>query len=206
MRMRAFHRLAALAALAAGASTLDGSPAGAVCSVFDRHPCAPTVCSVFRRRPCIPDIFYPFGQDLRLTIYSAAPEEGAESAEMDKSVDRNEPADSQHELDTVRAMFDALRACWLPPDEYDARAGMQMTVRFAFKRNGEIIATPRVTYATPGVSPQTRDIYHNAITAALQRCTPLQFSSGLAGAIAGRPVAIRFVDNRTLQGQTDDPH
>jgi hypothetical protein len=204
--MRAFHRLAGLAALAAAAIMPDGSRAGAVCSVFDRHPCAPTVCSVFHRRPCIPDIIYPFGQDLRLTIYSAAAgEKPAKSVEM-KPIDMNEPDVSQDKLDTVRAMFDTLSACWVPPAEDDARAGMQMTVRFAFKRSGEIIAAPRVTYASPGVLPQTRDTYLTSITAALQRCTPVRFSEGLGGAIAGRPIAVRFVDNRTLQGQTDDPH
>jgi hypothetical protein len=34
-------------------------------------------------------------------------------------------------------------------------------------------------------------------SAALQRCTPLHFSAGMAGAVAGRPIAIRFVDERT---------
>jgi hypothetical protein len=29
---------------------------------------------------------------------------------------------------------------------------MQMTVRFSFKRTGEIIAAPRLTFATAGVS------------------------------------------------------
>jgi hypothetical protein len=36
----------------------------------------------------------------------------------------------------------------------------------------------------------------HAITAALERCTPLPFTDGLGGAVAGRPIAIRFVDNR----------
>ena len=95
-------------------------------------------------------------------------------------------------------MFDALRACWVPPTKEEALAGMQMSVRFAFKRSGEIIATPRVTYATPGVPPETRDVYRSAIAAALERCTPLHFTDGMAGAIAGKPIAIRFVDNRDL--------
>ncbi len=56
---------------------------------------------------------------------------------------------------------------------------MQMSVRFAFKRSGEIIATPRVTYASPDAPPEAREIYHDAITAALARCTPLPFSAGL---------------------------
>jgi hypothetical protein len=36
------------------------------------------------------------------------------------------------------------------------------------------------------------------VNAALARCTPLHFSDGMAGAVAGRPIAIRFVDNRTI--------
>ena len=31
-----------------------------------------------------------------------------------------------------------------------------------------------------------------------ERCTPLHFSKGMAGAVAGRPIAIRYVDERTL--------
>jgi hypothetical protein len=75
---------------------------------------------------------------------------------------------------------------------------MQMSVRFAFKRSGEIIAPPRVTYATPDIRAETRETYLHSITATLERCTPLHFSAGLGGAVAGRPIAIRFVDNRDL--------
>jgi hypothetical protein len=167
------------------------SPANAVCSVFDKHPCMPTVCSVFRRGPCIPEIDYPIGQDLRLTIETVAVDENPERASTRDRVD-----EADRKLATLRDMFDALRACWVPPPKEEARAGMQMSVRFAFKRSGEIIATPRVTYTSPDAPPQAREIYHDAITAALARCTPLPFSAGLGGAVAGRPIAIRFVDNR----------
>jgi hypothetical protein len=187
--MRALCGLAGLAAVAAGATVLDVEPAAAVCSVFDRHPCMPTVCSAFRRRPCIPEIDYPIGQDLRLTIESAA-------AEKHPSEPKDDASDGK--LDTLRAMFDTLRACWVPPGKDEARPGMQMSVRFAFKRSGEIIAAPRVTYVSPGVTSETREAYLNAISAAIERCTPLHFSAGLGGAVAGRPIAIRFVDNRDL--------
>jgi hypothetical protein len=70
-------------------------------------------------------------------------------------------------------------------------------VRFAFKRNGEILAAPRVTYASAGALPDTRATYVNAIKAALSRCTPMSFSEGLAAVIVGHPFAIRFVDDRT---------
>jgi hypothetical protein len=185
--MRGFGGLAGMIAIAASAAGVE--PAGAFCSVFSRHPCAPAVCSVFHRGACIPDYGTPVGQDLRLTVESAAPA---------PTVPRDDNDGSEHKLDTIRAMFDALRACWVPPTKDEALAGMQMSVRFAFKRSGEIIATPRVTYATPGVPPETRDVYRSAIAAALERCTPLHFTDGMAGAIAGKPIAIRFVDNRNL--------
>jgi len=74
---------------------------------------------------------------------------------------------------------------------------MEYTIRFAFKRDGEILAPPRVTYASHDAPAGVRDVYRDAVDAALKRCTPLHFSDGMGGAVAGRPIAIRFVDNRT---------
>jgi hypothetical protein len=203
--MRMVHAFAA-AALGA-ASMLEAAPVSAGCSVFDRRPCFPTVCSVFRHRPCIPDFDPPIGQDLRLTIESpptAAASTGAQDYAQDHGQDPSDDhaGDSaEHKLDTILDMFAALRACWVPPPEAEARPGMQMSVRLSFKRSGEIIGTPRVTYTTPDTSPEVRDIYHKAIMAALERCTPLPFTSGMGGAIAGRPIAIRYVDNRKLESE-----
>jgi len=184
----AFLGLAAI--LAAMMTAGSATPAGAGCSVFDRRPCSPTLCSVYHRRPCIPEFEPPIGQDLRLTIESP-PAEGVALAAQGQS-----DADEEHKLNTLRAMFDALRACWVPPPAAQSRHGLQMSVRLSFKRSGEIIGEPRVTYTTPNTPPEVRDAYYHAITAALERCTPLTFTTGLGGAIAGRPIAIRFVDNR----------
>ncbi len=80
-----------------------------------------------------------------------------------------------------------------------------MSVRFSFKRSGEIIGTPRVTYATSGVPQNTRETYRKAINSSLDACLPLKFTGGLGGALAGRPIAIRYVDNRELGNQTARP-
>jgi hypothetical protein len=192
--MRPLALAIGMVVMAAGAAAAPADQAGAVCSVFDKHPCAPTTCSVFRRRPCTPEFEYPIGQDLRLTIESAARDPAIADDGRNGS---NTGADQ--ELDTIAGLFAALRNCWLPPSEDDARPGMQMSVRFSFKRSGEIIGTPRVTYVTPGAPRETRERYHDAVTASLARCTPIPLSKGLGGAIAGRPIAIRFVDNRTRQ-------
>jgi hypothetical protein len=141
------------------------------------------------------------GQDLYLTIESRENETAAELA--GRSGPEAEPAG--HELRSLRELFAALRHCWLPPPREAARQGMQMSVRFAFKRSGEIIAEPRVTYATPNTPQEVRVVYRKAITAALDRCTPMAFSAGLGGAVAGRPIAIRFVDNRTAKGSNEQP-
>ena len=77
-----------------------------------------------------------------------------------------------------------------------------MSVLFSFKRSGEIIAAPRVTYSTREVPQQTRDLYRKAITASLDACVPLKFTAGLGGALAGRPIMIRYVDNRDLPQQS----
>lgn len=189
--MRVTHALIAAMVCGIAASTLSAASAGTACSVFDRHPCTPTFCSVFRRGPCLPDYELWIGQDLRLTIMSTTAPQAVPRLADDSDA-------SEHKLHSIREMFAVLRECWTPPDEDAARSGMQMSVRFAFKRNGQIIAPPRVTYTSPDASPEVRETYHHAIMTALERCTPLHFSEGLAGAIAGRPIAIRYVDDRTL--------
>lgn len=191
--MRNAFGLAALGALTAAGVALPAPPAAAVCSVFDRHPCAPTVCSVFQRRPCIPEVEYPIGQDLRLTIDSASAESPGTG-----TAGKNDDG-TERRLDTIRDLFAALRSCWVPPEPGTLR-GMQMSVRFSFKRSGQIIDPPRVTYSNPEASEAQKAAYRDAITAALERCTPMPFTSGLGGAIAGRPIAIRFIDNRSIEG------
>jgi hypothetical protein len=187
--VRAGRALIGFGVLAAALAT-DAEPAGAFCSAFTRYPCFPAACSVFASRYCIPYPNYWIGQDLRLTIESASVGDAAANGALAQD------ASGEHKLDTLHAMFNALRACWIPPAKEGARSGMQMSVRFAFKRSGDIIATPRVTYASQGASSETREVYLHAISAALERCTPLHFSEGLGNAVAGRPIAIRFVDNR----------
>ena len=157
------------------------------CSVLDGRPCTPTYCSVFNHGPCIPEIDYPYGENLQLTIQTVPPKD--DEAKYQKP---------DHDLDTIGDLFAELRSCWSPPPQDAAREGMQMSVRFSFKRSGEMIGPPRVTFATAGVPADTRATYLKAINASLDACIPLKFTSGLGGALAGRPIAIRYVDNREL--------
>jgi hypothetical protein len=166
----------------------------APCSVLDGQPCTPSFCSVFNHGPCIPEIDYPYGENLQVTVDSVPSREDA--AKYQKP---------DHDLDNIGDLFAALRSCWSPPPADSAREGMQMTVRFSFKRSGELIGVPRLTFATAGVSADTRATYLKAINASLDACVPLKFTGGLGGALAGRPIMIRYVDNRDLGKQSGTP-
>ena len=197
-----FCLIVALVALSAAASAdarqrrqIDPTPfSHAPCSMLDGRPCTPYFCSVFNHGPCIPEIDYPYGENLQLTIETVPPQ--------DQAAKYQKP---DHDLDTIGDLFAALRSCWSPPPAETARAGMQMSVRFSFKRSGEMIGTPRMTFSTSGAPADTRATYLKAINASLDACLPLKFTGGLGGALAGRPIAIRYVDNRQLQKQSVTP-
>jgi hypothetical protein len=140
---------------------------------------------VFNRGPCIPEIDYPYGENLQLTIETVPSHDDAAKYQR--------PA---HDLDNIGDLFAALRSCWTPPLAESAKEGMQMTVRFSFRRSGDMIGPPRVTFATAGVPADVRETYFKAISASLDACVPMKFTGGLGGAVAGRPIAIRYVDNR----------
>jgi hypothetical protein len=152
------------------------------------HPRSP--CSVLSDEPCFPDHGTPVGERLRMTV--AASEESAQ----------DKPPEDRHEegqlINSLHDMFVAIRGCWEPPPPDKARPGMEYTVMFAFRRNGELMAPARMTYVTHDVPDEVRDAYRDAIDAALKRCSPMHFSIGMGGAIAGRPLFIRFFDDRIM--------
>ena len=191
MRRRGRYAVLGGAACVSLTAVAEAQFGGTTCSVLDNKPCTPTVCPL-DGEPCQPQYPFPLGENLQVTIDSA-------------QWRRGERVDPAHKIDTIRDLFAALRGCWLAPDRDDARDDLQMSVRFAFKRSGEIIGEPRVTYATPGLEDDTRKTYRRAITEALERCTPMPFTKGMGGAIAGRPIAIRYVDKRSRQDREHQP-
>jgi hypothetical protein len=166
----------------------------APCSVLDGRPCTPYFCSVFNHGPCIPEIDYPYGENLQLTVETVPPQNDADKYKK-----------PDHDLNTIGDLFAALRSCWTPPPPDSARPGMQMSVRFSFKRSGEMMGAPRMTYFTEGASADTRSAYLKAINASLDSCAPMKFTADLGGALAGRPIAIRYVDNREPSKQSGTP-
>lgn len=162
------------------AAAVDPLDPSSPCSVFDHAPCTPSFCGVFGPWPCVP-LLPQIGQGLRLTVHSRSTDGGRAP---------------EGPVNSLRELYAALRACWEPPPLQQAFHGMQMSVRFSFKRTGETVAAPRVTYTSSEADPETRRSYGRAIDAALERCTPMPFSKEMGAAIAGRPIAIRFIDDR----------
>jgi hypothetical protein len=108
----------------------------------------------------------------------------------------SDSAQASNQVDTLRGLFMALRLCWTPPAVDHAFAEMAITVRFSLKSTRELVGPPRITFVTPRVPEATANAYRESVITSLNHCLPLPLSAGLGGAIAGHPMAIRFIDRR----------
>ena len=102
-------------------------------------------------------------------------------------------------INTLKDVIAALRACWAPPPMDQSRPGMEITVQVSFRRDGELLGHPRITFESAGASDDERLAYRIAVAKMLKRCAPLPFTDALGNAIAGRPLTVRFIDNRKLK-------
>lgn len=97
---------------------------------------------------------------------------------------------------TLAELYPALAACWQVPTGLGRPSGgtddIEITARLSLRRDGSLIGPPRITYAA-GVAGSQRTTLVRGTLDALARCTPVHVTPGLGGAIAGRPVALRFV-------------
>jgi hypothetical protein len=98
----------------------------------------------------------------------------------------------QGEVNTLRDVFERLRTCWKPPSPMSANPGIDITVIVSFNRDGNIFGHPKITYESEQADDNDRLKYRIAVMEALQRCTPMPFTEGMGGAIAGRPLRILF--------------
>jgi hypothetical protein len=109
------------------------------------------------------------------------------------------PARPARELNTLKDIYDAVRRCYRPPSLDQAFPGMRITVQFGYTRAGDLLGKPRILFETAGISPQHQSAYRAAVAAALVRCAHLAFSQSLGSAVAGRILAIQFIDERNLK-------
>jgi hypothetical protein len=101
-------------------------------------------------------------------------------------------------LNRIKDVFDTIKACWRPPGGNEF-SGQELSILLSFKRNGEVLGKPRITYYRPGAgNTDRRDAFTQSVREAFERCTPLPFSDSLGGALAGRPFVFRFIDAKPL--------
>jgi hypothetical protein len=110
--------------------------------------------------------------------------------------DRRQPPIAPNRVDNFKDMFARLFSCWRPPPPSKANPE-NVTVIVTFDRTGNIFGQPKITYESDQANDHDRLLYRIAVMEALQRCTPMPFTEGMGGAIAGRIIAIPF-HNRKL--------
>ncbi|GEO98583.1 hypothetical protein [Methylobacterium haplocladii] len=96
-------------------------------------------------------------------------------------------------VDTLRDLFPALAACWQAPEGLAKFEHTEITVRFSLRRDGSVIGTPRITFSQTPADARGKALLTEASLSAIRRCTPARITPALGGAIAGRPLALRFV-------------
>ena len=96
-------------------------------------------------------------------------------------------------IDTLRDLYPALTACWTVPEGLAGFERTEITARFALRSDGSVIGVPRITFARQDADGRGRAILTRATLDAIRRCTPVAISPALGGAIAGRPIALRFI-------------
>jgi hypothetical protein len=100
-------------------------------------------------------------------------------------------------IERIGQIFKAVQACWRPPAG-SGYSGQEITLRLSFKRSGEVLGQPRITYYKAGTQAEQREPFRRAVREAFERCTPLPFTESLGRAIAGRIFSFRFVDARPM--------
>jgi hypothetical protein len=95
------------------------------------------------------------------------------------------------QVNTIREAVEKIGSCWKPPPASRANP-IDITVVVSFNRAGEILGHPRISYESEQATDNDRLQYRIAVMEALQRCTPMPFTESMAGAVAGRPFAVKF--------------
>lgn len=100
-------------------------------------------------------------------------------------------------INRISEVFAAIQACWHPPAG-SGYSGQEITLRMSFKRNGEVLGQPRITYYRARTVPDQREPFTRSVREAFVRCTPLPVTESLGRAIAGRIFTFRFIDAQPM--------
>lgn len=92
-------------------------------------------------------------------------------------------------LENMDAVGTAIMDCWKAPSGSE---NSFVTLSFSFRRDGTLIGRPRPTGSHVPGDEEERKKFIDAAVAALEDCTPLEFSPALAEGIPGKVFTMRF--------------
>ena len=92
---------------------------------------------------------------------------------------------------STREIGSALLACWVRPTGSE---DMGVTLRFALRRDGTVIAMPRVTFRTPGGDRVIQEAFVSSALETVNKAVPLAIAPELGDVIAGTPLTVVFSD------------
>jgi hypothetical protein len=101
-------------------------------------------------------------------------------------------APHEQALDRIDAVGPYVDACVVPALRQQGFGGRDVTMRFAFRRDGAIIGEPTVTYSSPPQTEPEQMRFIAAVRSALQACAPLPFSKRFGAVIAGKIFTFRY--------------
>jgi hypothetical protein len=109
-------------------------------------------------------------------------------------------------IDRPKQAAEQLATCWRPPvPERDDT--VEVTLRFAFDKSGNVLAPARITYlkagrGTAADQKSAAEDVRKSIFAALKACTPLHFTRSMAASAPGYPLSVRFIGRRETQTES----
>jgi hypothetical protein len=194
------------AALAAVPLAAAPDKAHAICSVLAHHPCTPYFGSVLRHHPFTPYSCSVFGGPCSPEMLPGAGQPPVLRVEAQEGPPA--PIDRSHLIGRLDEIGPLLSRCLQLPPESSSQAGMELALRLAFKRNGELMADPLFTY-TQAAPQNVKLAYHAAALDMFRRCTPLPFTDSFSSVVAGQPFVMTIRDPRDLKSgarpDTDAP-
>jgi hypothetical protein len=91
---------------------------------------------------------------------------------------------------TLRELFAGLNRCLAIAS---GPTNSEITIVFSLRRDGALFGVPRVTFAKLAGDAEAQRKLTASIADAFNKCLPLPITDGLGGAVAGRPLSVRFV-------------
>ena len=174
-----------LVALALVAATLGLLRPAPCCSVLERRPCCRRYAACFSAGPA---------SGIRVPRPGSAPDDrqpatGSARSQQRRQAIRMRTQARQHQVPVrcVARLLGAAAPKRGAPRHADVGA-------LQFKRDGEILGTPRVTYTAP-TRPEARDTFRNAVNTALEHCRRWR-SARVSAATAPAAPSPSVFDNR----------